>query len=289
MGDVSEKNEELKPLPIQLSDVMTGYSAALQVTALIRKLESILQNSNFTHNEKITLLKQVNRQIDVSMFDNAIATIQMPLTLQLNGYEEMASNGKHVLAGSILGYNIYPTKEGLLSVGCLEPHFWKGFLTVLSQYENPTCNHASRHKTLSEESFNPQKDSKKSQPTSTTTLLPPLTKYSSPQYLFSNDATLKTRITKILATKTAFEWEEIFTQCASSAKLPITKIRRLNEIDRELLRERNMIANMDKKKQLIVKNALDYSSLLKTSETNESTSQRGPQLGEHNDLFLSKL
>ncbi|KAG2372959.1 hypothetical protein C9374_012989 [Naegleria lovaniensis] len=293
-GDVSEKNSGLKPLPIQLSDVMTGYSSALQVTSLIRKLESILQNPIFTQQEKIELLKQVNRQIDVSMFDNAIATIQMSLTLQLNGYEEMASNGRHVLAGSILGYNIYPTREGLLSVGCLEPHFWKAFLTVLSRYETiHSCPQQEQFKDSERPSNNTIPQQIHSQ--SSTRILP-LTKYTSPQYLFSNDSELKSRITKILTTKTAWEWEEIFTQhCASSEKLPVTKIRTLHEIDRELLRERNMIANMDQKKQRwIVKNALDYSSLLKNTTLDHSLQgdhhQRGPQLGEHNAMFLiSKL
>jgi crotonobetainyl-CoA:carnitine CoA-transferase CaiB-like acyl-CoA transferase len=32
-------------------------------------------------------------------------------------------------------YDIYETKEGHISVGCLEPHFWKSFVQVLNLKE----------------------------------------------------------------------------------------------------------------------------------------------------------
>ena len=263
-SDVSELNTFIKPLPLQVADVMTAYSAALQITSLVRKLENIILDSSLNHAQKLETLRRENRIIDVSMFDNAIATVQMPLTISLNGYTEMAAEGKGLLAGAILGYNIYPTKEGLLAIACLESHFWKNFIVALDKEEDrlgiSTGNMA------------------------------PLKSFASPQYLFSNDQVVKSRIDQVLSSRTAEEWEHFFTAQRPHNKLPITKIRKLTEVDNKLLEARNLLSH-HANGSVLVKNGLDYTSLLKTESQHESKEEhnRGPKLGEHNLSFASKL
>ncbi|KAL9644545.1 hypothetical protein ABK040_009409 [Willaertia magna] len=237
-----DTSDNIKPLPIQIADVLTGYSAAFQTTALLYKLLNIKSNSNLTSDERHKEMIKINRIIDISMFDCSIASIQMPLTLNLNGFRKESENGNFLLSGSILGYKIYKTKEGLLSVACLEPHFWKEFILTLQNYNDED-----------------------------------LKKFIQTKYLFSNDETLFNIISKILKLKTADEWEQIFIK----KQLPITKIRKLNQVDQTLLQKRNLIT-----KEGIVKLGLDYTSLLNNLNQENDL---GPLLGEHTKEYLSKL
>lgn len=102
-----------RPLPVQIADVTGGaWPAALQITAALLARERTREGA----------------VIDVSMTDGAHAMNIMALADAAGGAELGA--GTDLLTGSVPCYDVYPTKDGWLSVGALEPKFWAAFCRV---------------------------------------------------------------------------------------------------------------------------------------------------------------
>ena len=62
--------------------------------------------------------------IDVSMTDCSYSLGAMPQAIMKNSNYSV-SNGKYILNGAVPCYNVYKCKDGFISVGSLEPKFWK--------------------------------------------------------------------------------------------------------------------------------------------------------------------
>jgi crotonobetainyl-CoA:carnitine CoA-transferase CaiB-like acyl-CoA transferase len=108
---------EPKLPPTQIADLVGGaWPAALQVTAALAEKARVGEGYR-------------GRVIDVSMTEGARATLLMPLASQAAG--EPVSGGRHVLFGSAPAYDVYPTKDGYLTIGSIEPKFWAGVCDAL--------------------------------------------------------------------------------------------------------------------------------------------------------------
>lgn len=55
----------------------------------------------------------------------------MPLARHAVDADERIDDGHDLLAGAVPSYGVYPTKEGSLAVGALEPKFWSGFCAAI--------------------------------------------------------------------------------------------------------------------------------------------------------------
>jgi crotonobetainyl-CoA:carnitine CoA-transferase CaiB-like acyl-CoA transferase len=101
--------------PVQPADVTAGaWPAALQITAALYARERTREGCT----------------IDVSMTDGAHAMLIMALADHAGGNEKVGA-GQDLLSGAVPSYGVYPTKDGHLAVGALEPKFWMGFCNAL--------------------------------------------------------------------------------------------------------------------------------------------------------------
>ncbi len=201
-------NRKPGPLPIQSADVHSAYSCALQICAALYAIKS--------NNAKQGTI------IDISMFDVSVASLIMPVSDHFHTKKQV-SGGIDLLSGSACCYDIYETKSGYLSVGCLEPHFWIGFMKTLGfgkEYFGVECMFAQGEK--KEE--------------------------------------LKKKIELILKEKSAREWEELL---AYKMQLPILALRKPEDLaNDELLEIRRLTSQVDSKTK-VINPGLDYSSFLK--------------------------
>lgn len=100
-------------LPVQVADLCGGaWPAAVQILAALYGRENSGEGA----------------QIDVSMTDGAHAMNIMANADATAGVE--LSAGSDMLTGAVPCYGVYPTSDGWLSVGALEPKFWADFCRV---------------------------------------------------------------------------------------------------------------------------------------------------------------
>ncbi|MCP4503121.1 MAG: CoA transferase [Deltaproteobacteria bacterium] len=78
-------------------------------------------------------VKGAGCHIDVDMTAGARSLLTLPLASAWYQDKELLPDD-NVLAGAVPCYGIYETRDGQLSVGALETHFWQRFVAVL--YEN---------------------------------------------------------------------------------------------------------------------------------------------------------
>ena len=78
---LQDASEKPKPLPVQIVDLLCGWSAATQICAALYKRK-------FTKNGK-------GEVIDVSMFDMAVSTMIMSLSSSLSSNQKI-SDGKEM-------------------------------------------------------------------------------------------------------------------------------------------------------------------------------------------------
>ncbi|MCO5248040.1 MAG: CoA transferase [Chitinophagales bacterium] len=73
------------------------------------------------------------QHVDVAMVDCSVPLLSIYMGEVLNS-QKTYQRQEHVLAGSIPNYNIYQCKDGKwISLGALEPKFWKGFCELLQK------------------------------------------------------------------------------------------------------------------------------------------------------------
>lgn len=102
-------------LPVQVADLCGGsWPAALQICAALFGRATTGQGA----------------VIDVSMTEGAHAMLVMPLGRRAVSGEDVGG-GRDLLVGAVPCYDVYPTKDGFLAVGALEPKFWLGFVAAL--------------------------------------------------------------------------------------------------------------------------------------------------------------
>ena len=103
-------------LPVQIGDLCGGaWPAAFQICAAL---------FHRTRTGRGCI-------IDVSMTDGAQGMLILPLARRQLEKESPIGNGVDMLAGAVPAYDVYPTKEGHLAVGALEPKFWARFCEAL--------------------------------------------------------------------------------------------------------------------------------------------------------------
>lgn len=126
------------------------------------------------------------------------------------------------MSGSVPCYNLYNTKQGYLSVGCLEPHFWIGFVAGVGLPKLKPLQFA----------FARGKECEK----------------------------VKQEIEQVLEQKTALEWEEFFTN--RKDKLPVLALRHVEDLKNDpLLEIRGMSAKLGPS-LVVAKPGLDYTNFL---------------------------
>jgi len=104
-------------LPVQIADVVGGaLLPAIQILAALRRRD---------HGGGGVV-------IDAAMIDGAWAMMAMPLARHL-GCGEALEPGGGLLSGGIPAYNIYPTSDGAIAVGALEPKFWEPICEALGR------------------------------------------------------------------------------------------------------------------------------------------------------------
>ena len=119
MSHTGRKESGPLPLGIQVADVAGGSFGA--VAAILAAVIHRTQTGKGQH-------------VDISMFDmslaqNALAAGHYLVSGRHSGYEDNWLNG-----GGF--YDVYRTRDGrYLSVGCLEPKFWKGFCEAIGHPE----------------------------------------------------------------------------------------------------------------------------------------------------------
>ncbi len=103
-------------LPVQVADLAAGaWPAAMQIcAALVGRHQT-----------------DAGAVIDVSMKDGVTGLLSMVLARTLVG--EDVAGGRDLLVGGVPCYGIYPTSDGFLSVGSLEPKFWAAFCEALER------------------------------------------------------------------------------------------------------------------------------------------------------------
>lgn len=128
-------------------------------------------------------------------------------------------------------YDIYKTKDGYISVGCLEPHFWKQFVSIIGLENLSNLKYA----------FATGEEAEK----------------------------VRKQIEEKLSVKTAQEWQDIFIDPKKT--LPILKVRKPEELyGDETLKERKMISSFKKDDDdfIVLKPGLDYQNFLQKSQIN---------------------
>ena len=106
-------------LPVQVADLAGGaFPAALQILAALLGRAQSGQGA----------------LIDVSMTHNVFGLLSPSLSRAAAG-ESPLGGGRDVLVGRVPCYAVYPTKDGYISVGSLEPKFWQGLCAALEMPE----------------------------------------------------------------------------------------------------------------------------------------------------------
>eukprot|EP01080_Neovahlkampfia_damariscottae_P008093 gene8093-12554_t len=173
-----------QPLPLQAVDVITAYNCASQIESAL-----ILRHKDGK-----------GSIIDLSMADVGLSTGILALSETFTSKKSM-SNGKDQLTGRPC-YDIYETKKGFISVGCLEPHFWKSFVKILKLEDLASLENA----------FATGK----------------------------KGIEVKSKITNVLKTRTAEDWEEIFIH--PKVVLPVIRLRMPEELENDkIFKQRKMI------------------------------------------------
>jgi len=75
------------------------------------------------------LNKNKSGEFEQVSLDQSVDFFTLPLKFGLTGNENA------LLGGALPGYNIYPTKEGFLALGALEPHFFKRLVELMGLNE----------------------------------------------------------------------------------------------------------------------------------------------------------
>lgn len=70
--------------------------------------------------------------IDVAMLDGLVSMLSIHAMTVLAGGPP-PTGGQALLSGGHPCYAVYPTRDGHLTVGCTEPHFWKNFCVFLGR------------------------------------------------------------------------------------------------------------------------------------------------------------
>lgn len=97
--------------PAQIGDLAGGaWPAAFQITAALYGRERTGRGA----------------VIDVSMTDGVHALLAMSLSRTAAGVADVGA-GRDVLFGAVPCYGVYPTRDGHLTVGAIEPKFWRAF------------------------------------------------------------------------------------------------------------------------------------------------------------------
>ncbi|KAL0491807.1 acetyl-CoA:oxalate CoA-transferase [Acrasis kona] len=199
------------PMPIQAADLLSGYTCCMQICAAL----FAIKNKNNTN----------GTVIDVSMYDVSLASIMMPLSKYLYN-KEAISGGRDALSGSLCCYDIYKTKDGFLSVACLEVHFWRGFAKAIGLHE-------SLH---------------------------------GPKAMFctgEDKNKLQKLIQEKLMNKSAHEWEKLL---AFELKLPVLELRAPETaLEDPMIKSRRMISDMGDGFS-VFNPGLDYTSFLSSKE-----------------------
>lgn len=87
------------------------------------------------------------KHVDISMTEAAMTFLVPILSLAINGLPTPERGTDH-LTGGTARYGVYPTRDGHLAVGALEPKFWAAFCGALGHGANPS--HAELTHTLGE-------------------------------------------------------------------------------------------------------------------------------------------
>eukprot|EP01084_Bolivina_argentea_P084394 152641_1 len=96
--------------PVQIGDLCGGsFPAALQIIAALYHRQNNGNKGNI---------------IDVSMTDCSYALGVWPQVMTQNSNTTL-SGGKFILCGALPCYSVYECKDGYISVGALEPKFWR--------------------------------------------------------------------------------------------------------------------------------------------------------------------
>ena len=105
-------------LPVQVADLAGGaWPAAMQICAALFARER--------DNEGCV--------IDVSMTDGVSGL--MAMTMARVVADEAVDGGEELLVGKVACYGVYPTADGFLAVGALEPKFWQAVCGVIDRAE----------------------------------------------------------------------------------------------------------------------------------------------------------
>jgi alpha-methylacyl-CoA racemase len=103
-------------LPVQVADLAAGaWPAAMQICAALVGRARTGKGS----------------VIDVSMKDGVVGLLAMMLARTAAG--EDIEHGNDLLVGKVACYGVYPTADGFLSVGALEPKFWAAFCAAIDR------------------------------------------------------------------------------------------------------------------------------------------------------------
>lgn len=70
--------------------------------------------------------------VDVAMLDGLVSMLSIHAMAVLAGGPS-PTGGRALLSGGHPCYAVYPTRDGHLTVGCTEPHFWKNFCAFLGR------------------------------------------------------------------------------------------------------------------------------------------------------------
>jgi crotonobetainyl-CoA:carnitine CoA-transferase CaiB-like acyl-CoA transferase len=104
------------PLPVQVADLAGGaLPAALQICAALVGRASSGKGAI----------------VDVNMTHGAFGLLSMSLSRRAIDANETLGAGRDLLVGRVPCYGVYPTRDGFISVGALEPKFWSALVGAL--------------------------------------------------------------------------------------------------------------------------------------------------------------
>eukprot|EP01084_Bolivina_argentea_P289251 496651_1 len=221
--------------PAQIADICGGsFPAALQIIAALYYRQNNGNKGNI---------------IDVSMTDCSYALGIYPQTMVQNTREKM-SGGKFYLCGAVPCYNIYECKDGFISVGALEPKFWRS-----------CCLEILNAKHLISKGLVMGKLCEK----------------------------VKGQVTEIFKSKTCKEWEPIIAKSDCCVEV-IPLVENVQNDPQLIARDLNIKVNVRNKKknksQIITVPKSPLNMLYGVEFQNKPAPAK---IGEHNDEILSKL
>ena len=114
----ARQGEAPHPLAVQVADIGGGGQAA--AVAILGALLEVARGGP-------------GRFLDVSMTDGALSWLAVPLT-QVRAQGEAIPRGMHRLTGRYACYGVYACSDGgFMSVGALEPKFWRALCEALDR------------------------------------------------------------------------------------------------------------------------------------------------------------